>query len=82
MLNLNFKDILFLDIETVPEKEHFTDLSENLQRDFEKKTASKTTYRSLSGGILYRKSRHLGGIREDYLYIRRFFCRRGFYIRV
>ena len=36
--NLNFKNILFLDIETVPEKAHFTDLSTMKQELFAKKT--------------------------------------------
>lgn len=38
-LNLDFEKILFLDIETVPETEHFDSLSEEMQELFAKKTS-------------------------------------------
>jgi len=38
-LKKNLNDILFLDIETVPEKEHWEELSETTQELFSKKTA-------------------------------------------
>lgn len=38
-LSLNFENILFLDIETVPETENFEDLSLSMQELFAKKTA-------------------------------------------
>lgn len=38
-LKVNLKNVLFLDIETVPQKEHWAELSENTQELFSKKTA-------------------------------------------
>lgn len=38
-INLNFENILFLDIETVPEVENFSELSEEKQELFSQKTA-------------------------------------------
>ncbi|MFZ2284619.1 MAG: 3'-5' exonuclease, partial [Lutibacter sp.] len=37
--NINFENILFLDIETVPEVENFSELSEEKQELFAQKTA-------------------------------------------
>lgn len=38
-LKVNLLDVLFLDIETVPEKEHWDEISEESQELFAKKTA-------------------------------------------
>lgn len=42
-LKVQFKNILFLDIETVPQEEQWSDVSNNIQELFDKKTAYQRT---------------------------------------
>lgn len=53
---IDLKNILFLDIETVPEVENFTQLTEHEQLLFEQKTAYQRKYEDITPEVFYEKA--------------------------